>query len=173
MKLTRHIAVALIVGMCPALTFAGSGWFHWFGWHKHEQSCATCRARIETEKVEKTCFEVECKQKCIPKITFPWQKRHSGCDECDAGCDNCEGCAPGCGRVITVNTLKKRKYECEQPVCKWEIEAGCCDRCGAAGCCETTTVPDAGDPTEPDVVRFTHPPLAPPVSEGALKHQPR
>lgn len=168
MKHTRRIAVILIIAATPTLAFAGSGWFHVFGRHKHhEQSCATCRARIETKKVEKTCFETECVQKCIPKVTFPWQKRHTGCDD---GCDSCGTCNPRCGKVITVNTLKKRKYECEEPVCKWEIEAGYCDEC-----CDSAggkQMPDPGG-AEPGVVSVPQAPLAPPVSERVLEHQPR
>ena len=137
---TRHFTAVLLVGLFPALAVAGSGWFNLFGWHKHadrSSPAATCRVRVETEKVEKTCFETECEQICIPRVTLPWLKRHPN-GGCDSGCCDAELlCAPECGRVITVNTLKERTYECEQPVCKWTIEAGCCDECGAAGCTAT------------------------------------
>lgn len=178
----RYFVAILLVGAAPGLAVAGSGWFNLFGWHKPADecsscaTCATCRAEIETKKVEKTCFETECKQICVPKITFPWQK-HCAHDDCDSGCEN-SGCCdaacavPECGRVINVNTLKTRKYECEQTGCKWIIEPGCCDECGAAW---SGIVAPPAEQTMPQVPTA---PLAPAVpnaaaSKRAIQHQPR
>jgi len=82
-----------------------------------ESRCPTCdkicRAEVVPTKEKKTTWDVECEDICIPAITFPWQK--------------C--CQPRCGKVITVNRLKKIEYECESCGCKWSIESLPCD-CG-------------------------------------------
>jgi len=82
-----------------------------------ESRCPTCdkicHAEIVPTKEKKTTWDVECEDICIPAITFPWQK--------------C--CQPRCGKVITVNRLKKIEYECESCGCKWSIESLPCE-CG-------------------------------------------
>lgn len=77
----------------------------------------TCKPEYITKKVKKTTYEVECKQICIPAVTFPWQK--------------C--CEPRCGKVITVKKLKKVSYQCERCGCKWKIEPCGCDSCTSKG----------------------------------------
>ena len=86
----------------------------------------TCYLKVEKGTKEKTCFKVEAKQICIPRVRFPWQAK----DECD-GCDSDGTSNARCGRVKTVLVLKKHKYEC--PDCKytWEISGAACD---AANC---------------------------------------
>lgn len=69
---------------------------------------AVCCPEAVTEKEKKHCWDVECKEICIPAITFPWQK--------------CDG-SPRCGKVITVRVLKKHEYECEKCGTKWNIES--------------------------------------------------
>ena len=60
-----------------------------------------CRCELSSQEVdvEKSCFEVECKTICIPKVVFPWQTGHScfgfglfGCDK--SACDSCD--TPAC-----------------------------------------------------------------------------
>lgn len=58
----------------------------------------------------------------------------SGC--CDGGCcgAGCGCLKPRCGKVICVKDLVKKKYECEECVCKWEVRrlppcVDCCDSC--------------------------------------------
>lgn len=69
--------------------------------------CPRCRAdgvcvlSSKDAKEEKTCYRVESKTICIPAIRLPWQK-----------------CDTKCGRAITVQVLKKEKYEC--PTCEYE-----------------------------------------------------
>lgn len=71
-----------------------------------------CRPVWETVPVTKTCFDVECKEICIPKVALPWQQ----------GCNHSR-----CGKVIAVKTLKKREYECgHKCVCVWHVEPVCC-----------------------------------------------
>lgn len=102
----------------------------------------TCIAKPVTKKVKKTVFNVEKKDICIPKFRFPWQmkKNTAGSAGCDASCDSSNGacgssecgCAPKCGRVITVKVLKKKSIECEKCGYEWEIttvESVPCDSC--------------------------------------------
>ncbi len=64
-----------------------------------------CKLKIEMGEREFSCYEVDYKTICIPKVTFPWQKRKcGGCGNlggCDGACDSlgsaCNGCdANGC-----------------------------------------------------------------------------
>jgi len=82
--------------------------------------CKTCRVERETIKEKKHCWEIECKDVCIPKFKWPWE-------------DCC--CLPECGRVRTVKKLKKVEYECEKCGYKWTIEQVCngCGQCGQCG----------------------------------------
>ena len=109
-----------------------------------QSSCTmlTCRAEVKTIKVSKTCFKVECDHKCIPAITFPWQKKKSSCGSCtsclDSGCQG-ECMAPKCGKVISVNVLSTDKYEVEECVCEWNIEeVPCVVSCCKPSCCDLT-----------------------------------
>ncbi len=110
---------------------------------------ADCRCELSSKEVdvEKTCFEVESKTICIPKVVFPWQTGNGclglglfGCSKsaCDS-CDSADGCeAAGCDTSVhngaftkTVKVLSKKKYT--EPGCeyKWSVkEDGSCD----AGC---------------------------------------
>ena len=68
----------------------------------------TCKLNVEKVKEKTTCFEIECKDVCIPPITFPWQ------------------CRPAkCGKIRTVKVLKEK--EGEKEVCKysWEVVVIC------------------------------------------------
>ena len=86
---------------------------------------------VKTDKT-KTCFNVVCKDICIPKVTFPWQK--------------C--CTPQSGKVISVRELKKVEYKCPSCEYKWNIVSTGCSECGTAACgCETGTVPAIPAPT--------------------------
>jgi hypothetical protein len=75
-----------------------------------ECGCAICRPVETMLKEKKHCWEVECKQICVPAARWPWEK--------------C--CEPRCGKVKTVKVLKKVEFECEKCGYKWEIHgAGC------------------------------------------------
>lgn len=75
---------------------------------------AYCKFEWENAKESKSCWCIERKAICIPKITFPWQK----CTE------------PKCARVRWVNILKEMEYECPRCKCKWTVEVVPCDHCG-------------------------------------------
>ncbi len=87
---------------------------------------------------EFTCFEVDYKTICIPKVTFPWQKRkcvggnQGGCDAgCDSlsngACDGCDGngcdangcdgngCGQGCGSGVGCRICKNKAKGCCPP----------------------------------------------------------
>lgn len=104
---------------------------------------APCEMSVTKDKVEKSCWKVECKTICIPRITFPWQSC-GGCKgiACDGKCDS-QHCTQKdghgglrgdrdrcpdttchlptkCGRSKNVRVLVKDKYECS--VCKYAWE---------------------------------------------------
>jgi len=102
---------------------------------------APCEMAVTKDKEEHSCWEVECKTICIPRITFPWQKCHSckGAGACDGKCDSghClqkgkHGLCPDvvcdlpakCGRTKNVRVLTKHTYECTVCKYKWEPADG-------------------------------------------------
>ncbi len=101
-----------------------------------------CKLDAEEVDVEKSCFDVECKTICIPRVVFPWQKKkaRSACDACD-GCDGrgCTACVHNGAKTRTIKVLTTKKYKC--PECKytWSAEkkgcvTGCCDESCDTGC---------------------------------------
>lgn len=74
-----------------------------------------CQVKVEKTEVEKTCFEVDFKTICIPKVVLPWQQKRGcscgnrtcrgGCDRIggsirlssNSGCDGTGGCNGSCG----------------------------------------------------------------------------
>ena len=112
-----------------------------------------CRCELSTKEVavEKSCFEVECKTICIPKVVFPWQTgkgcfglglfgcSQSSCDGCDASICDGDGCdGSGCSNGVnngaftkTVKVLSKKKYTEPGTEYSWSVNKGSdCD----AGC---------------------------------------
>jgi hypothetical protein len=101
--------------------------------------------KTECGEVEKSCWEIECEEICIPRVVFPWQKWKA---KRDGSCGSCDACGDGRGSCCTVNNgarvkvvkkLKKKKYEC--PKCKYEWAPACgaqsgCSTCGQADCCD-------------------------------------
>ena len=78
-----------------------------------------CCPKYATEKVEKSGFEVECEQICVPKVRLPWQ----------------DPCTPRCAFVVCVNRLKKStKPMGEKCEIKWEAKPYC-SRCLKPACC--------------------------------------
>ncbi|MFK8113171.1 MAG: hypothetical protein AB8B91_13265 [Rubripirellula sp.] len=109
------------------------------------QRCPECdhQCNFKAEQVddEKSCFEVEKKVICIPRVVFPWQTGKNtncgSCDSCDgSGCSTCNSCNNG-ARTREINVLKTKKYKC--PKCKysWSAEKKPCGSgCGCAGACD-------------------------------------
>ncbi|WP_182867135.1 hypothetical protein [Stieleria mannarensis] len=95
-----------------------------------------CKLDAEVVDEEKTCFHVESKVICIPRVVFPWQKaKKAACASCNA-CDGlgCTNCVHNGARVRRICVLKPEKYTC--PACKytWTAEKKPCGGCGTAGC---------------------------------------
>ena len=109
-------------------------------------ACPKCSHKICTVSVEKTkeehhCFNVECKEICVPKITLPcwtdaipfFKCKDKSC-ECGDKCPTKECCdAPRCGYVKVVKVLKKHEYECDSCGYKWKIEEPC-NACPSGAC---------------------------------------
>ena len=73
------------------------------------RKCPRCNADVchlkgEKVKVKKTCFEVDQKIVCIPRVTFPWQR-----------------CGPTCSKTRTVKVLSKKEYECKECKYTWSL----------------------------------------------------
>lgn len=100
--------ILLLAGLAVGTVLAGH--------HRHHRhvcpdcGCKICVPEETTLKTKQHCFEVECKDICIPAVKGPF-----------APC--CE--APHCGRVRTVKVLKKVQYECEHCGYKWRVQAVC------------------------------------------------
>lgn len=87
--------------------------------------CACCCLKCDMGEEEKTCWQCECKQVCIPKVVFPWQK------------NRCNPCANNGACVRTVRVLKKKTIECPKREYKWEPKMiGGCGCCGNGCCCD-------------------------------------
>lgn len=115
MSLNRRSALALLGALAGSVAGIGS---LALAAHRRGHCCPdcghkTCCPTPVTIKEKKHCFEVECKDVCIPAVKGPF-----------APC--CE--PPPCGRVRTVNVLKKVEYECERCGYKWHVSTvqGCC-----------------------------------------------
>jgi hypothetical protein len=136
------IAVVFLVTAEPAS--AGHGKFF------TQTGCACCPVcdhvcKLDAEQVdeEKTCFEVESKVICIPRVVFPWQRSkrlaHASCDSCDG--KGCTACVHNGARIRKVCVLKTEKYKC--PACKYTWTAEKKDTCGD-GCCQGGPACDGG-----------------------------
>ena len=75
-----------------------------------------CVLSAECVKDKRTCFEVEQKLICIPKVSLPWRR----CEKpCQGGC--AANCRHKCAKTKVVKILKTKVYECD--VCKysWKV----------------------------------------------------
>jgi hypothetical protein len=109
MSLVRILPlIVLLAGLAMGTVLAGHA--------RHGRHCCPdcghklCVPQAVTLKTKKHCFEVECKDICIPAVKGP-------CAPC------CE--APRCGRVRTVKVLKKVEFECEHCGYKWQVHSVC------------------------------------------------
>lgn len=96
-----------------------------------------CKLKAEKVDEEIPCFEVESKVICIPRVVFPWQKKHClSCDSCDG--QGCTDCVHNGARVRRICVLKSDKYKCPKCEYSWSAEPSCggCDG-GCDGCCES------------------------------------
>lgn len=109
LRFSLFVATALAAGSVHA-----GDWFPW-GAKCMEKFCCP---EAEIVKTEKSCWNVEMKEICIPAIRFPWTK----------------DCEVRCGKVRRVKVLKKRTHTVEQCGYKWNITGqgtGLCRPCEA------------------------------------------
>ena len=99
--------------------------------------CPNCDCSREAKMVdvEKSCFEVETKTICIPRVVFPWQRKKAGesCDSCDG--NGCNSCVNNGAKMRCIRVIKKKKYTC--PECKYSWTpntTGACDGACDEGC---------------------------------------
>ena len=104
------------------------------------KKCPSCDCSLEAKMVdvEKSCFEVETKTICIPRVVFPWQ-RNKACGSCDS-CDGkgCNSCVNNGAKTRCIRVIKKKKYTC--PECKYSWTpntSGSCDGACDEGCAKT------------------------------------
>ena len=156
-NLSRALVIAFVavsVGSLLSLADVSAGWggkkiLDQTGCCKRCPACDhVCNLDAEQVEEEKTCFDVETKVICIPRVVFPWQKKKS-CDSCDA-CDGrgCSVCVHNGARVRKVCVLKTDKYKCPKCEYTWSAEkkpctVGCCDTAGCDTGCATAPC-DAG-----------------------------
>ncbi len=116
-SITAFSILFAIGATIPTSSFAKFG-------HNHQASCCVCphchhTCKFEAKEVEeeKTCFDVEAKVVCIPRIVFPWQKTA------------CNPCASNGARLRTVCVLTTEKYKCPKCEYSWTPEKTCvtCD----------------------------------------------
>lgn len=110
-----------------------------------------CEMTIDHSPKKKTCWRIEYKPICVPKVTFPWQKG-CGCGKSGKGGKGCSGCN-GCAKVKYVKVLVKDEYECPSCKCKFTPVP-----CGKDGKYIGAPVYESGDeandvPADPPAVR--------------------
>lgn len=64
-----------------------------------------CQLKCDETKEKKTCYEVDYKTVCIPKVYPPWKKN----------------CQPQCAEARSVKVLNKKTYECPRCNYSWEV----------------------------------------------------
>ena len=112
-----------------------------------EPAFLCCQREFKTEKVKKTCYEVECEYVCIPPVClpeccYPFGSRCSAIMNAESACGSCgaEGCQVCCEtpvqregllqklcskltacRIRKVNRLKKEESEVEECITEWSV----------------------------------------------------
>ncbi|QDV87577.1 hypothetical protein [Planctomycetes bacterium TBK1r] len=180
MSIQKNIQAALLLTAALCLLDCHSA-FALGGKLLDQTGCACCPVcdhvcKLDAEQVEeeKTCFTVESKAICIPRVVFPWQKaKKAACASCTA-CDGlgCTACVHNGARVRKVCVLKTEKYKC--PACEYTWTAEKKDRCGCcpgscAGACGGGTGCDSGCAAAPLALQPSQASVLPaPVAEPAV-----
>jgi len=77
-----------------------------------------CRTHCEPANETKTCWDIECKDICVPQVQLPcWLRWFEPLARCE---------------VRTVKVLKEKSYEVDTCAYRWEVEtvpAGPCVHC--------------------------------------------
>lgn len=81
-----------------------------------------CHFEAKRVDVEKEVFDVESKVICIPRVVFPWQKRHTDC-RCHSGGDTlCSSCISNGARTRRICVLKTAKQTCPECSYSWSAK---------------------------------------------------
>ncbi|MGN6548084.1 MAG: hypothetical protein ACTHK7_23820 [Aureliella sp.] len=109
MKISR-ITLALAAAIAPCIGGQQAAAEHLTDRKCQCPECTkVCCPEKVTKKEKESCWEVECKEVCIPPVRFPWMK-----------------CWPlSCGRIRVVNVLKKEETEVEKCEVKWKVVDSC------------------------------------------------
>lgn len=86
-----------------------------------------CKLDAELVDEKKTCFDVETKVICIPRVVFPWQKKK--CMSCTCDGVGCTSCVNNGARTRRIRVLKTDSYTCPKCEYSWTAEKVGCDPC--------------------------------------------
>lgn len=101
----------VLLAVVATISYFGSASAGQFGCPSCQSCGGACVLQVEQVDDEETCYEVECKEICIPAVRFPW-----------------ESCRIAkCGRTRIVSKLKEETRETKACEYKWVLV---CDRCG-------------------------------------------
>jgi hypothetical protein len=116
MRLSHALAAVALLAAWSTFALAGGG---------HDCGCQTCCPCEEIVKEKKVCWNVECKEICIPGICWPL----CGCcgDDCGKGAKgkghgHADQYQATCGHVRTVRVLKPEFYDVEKCKLVWKVE---------------------------------------------------
>ncbi|TWU48504.1 hypothetical protein Poly51_44040 [Rubripirellula tenax] len=130
--------IALAVTPSPASAGLPMGLLDQTGCTKRCPACDhVCKFDAKEVDVEKSCFDVESKVICIPRVVFPWQMkdRCGSCNSCDG--TGCSSCINNGARTRRVCVLKTKKYKCPECEYSWSAEKAPCGGGCATGCCDS------------------------------------
>ena len=140
-KTNQYLALAAMLSVsltASTMVQAGHGkWLSQTGCVCCPECNHCCELKAEQVKEEKSCFDVESKLICIPRVVFPWQRKSAtascaSCDSCDG--QGCKSCIHNGARVRRICVLTTEKYEC--PACEytWSPRSKSdCDSCDLPG----------------------------------------
>ncbi len=124
-KLIFAIALLMPATLATQVSVAQAGGLDCLGCSLCPKCDNCCTLSVDKVDVDKHCWEIECKQICIPRIVFPWQKP-----------DCCGRCVDNGARVKTIKVLKKHSYTCPECEYTWTPRnVGCCGSCGRGKSC--------------------------------------
>lgn len=127
-----------------------------------------CEMSVDHSPEKKSCWKIEYKPVCIPKVTFPWQSRGCGCDKGKGGKggDCCNGCNGS--KLKYVKVLVKHEYECPSCKCKF-TPVPCGKGYKDAGVYDSDVYGSENDvPADPPEVRSNHGVAPAPVTVGQV-----
>lgn len=94
-----------------------------------------CELQAETVAETEHCWQIESVPICVPRVTFPWEKRchHCGTRGCTAQTCGLAAAQRKGAKVKCVRRLVKKEYECQRCEYEWSPKRLPC--CGPPGSC--------------------------------------